>query len=48
MLAFVVEVDSVLAPGMQVSDKIELLTEPWVKRVSDSETATQNVRISRS
>jgi hypothetical protein len=48
MLAFLVEVDSVLAPGMQVGDKFELLTGPRVKPVSDSETSAQTVRISRS
>jgi hypothetical protein len=48
MLASHVEVGSVFAPGVQVGDKIELPAGPWVKRVSDSETSPQSVRISRS
>ena len=42
------EIDPVLTPGMQVGDELELLAEPWVKRMSDLETSTQTVRISRS
>ncbi len=45
MLAFAVEIDAVLTPRMQVGDEFELLTEPRMKRVSDSETPTQNARI---
>ncbi len=49
MLTFLrVEVDSVLTPGMQVGDEFELLAEPRVKRMGDSKTSAQLVRISRS
>jgi hypothetical protein len=48
MLVFLVEVDSVLAPGMQIGDEFKLLTGPRVKWMSDSETSAQTVRISRS
>jgi hypothetical protein len=47
MLAFLVEVDSVLTPGMEVSDEFELLTEPRVKRVGDFEASVQTVLIRR-
>jgi len=43
MLAFAMEVDSVLTPGVQISDELELLPGPRVKWVSDSETSTQTV-----
>ena len=45
MIPFLVEVDPVLTPGVPVDDKLELLAGPRVKRVSDSETSTQTVRI---
>ena len=48
MLAFPVEVNSVLAPGMQIGDELELLAGPRVKRMGDFETSAQTVRISRS
>jgi hypothetical protein len=48
MLAFFIEVDTVLAPRMQVGDEFELLTRPRVKGMSDLETSAQIVRISRT
>ena len=48
MLSFPVEVDSVLTPGVEVGDELELLTEPRVKRVGDFEASTQTVPISCS
>ena len=45
MVPFLVEVDPVLTPGVQVGDEFELLAGPRVKRVSDSETSAQTVRI---
>jgi hypothetical protein len=44
MLAFTMEVDSVLTPSVQIGDKFKLLSEPGVKRVSDSEASTQAAR----
>jgi hypothetical protein len=48
MITFLVEVDPVLTPGMQVGDELELLAGPRVKEMSDLETSAQTVRISRS
>jgi hypothetical protein len=49
MLALLaLEVDPVFTPGMQVSDEIELLPGPRVKRMGDLETSVQRVSISRS
>ncbi len=45
MLALRVEIDSMLTPGMQVSDELKLLTRRGMERVSDSETSTQTTRI---
>jgi len=33
MVTLLVEVDSVLTPGVEVGDELELLTEPRVKRM---------------
>ena len=43
MLAFAMEVDSILAPGVEIGDELELLAGPRVKWVNDSETSTQTV-----
>jgi hypothetical protein len=48
MITFLVEIDPVLTPGMQVGDEFELLAGPRVKGMSDLETSAQTVRISRS
>ena len=48
MLAFAMKVDSVLTPGVEISDELELLAGPRVKWVSDSETSTQTVCITCS
>jgi hypothetical protein len=48
VITLVVEIDPVLAPGMQVGDKIELLAGPRVKGMSYFETSAQTVRINRS
>ena len=48
MLAFPVEVDSVLTPSVEVRDELELSTEPRVKRVGDFEASIQSVLIRRS
>jgi hypothetical protein len=48
MLAFPVEVDSVLTPSVEVGDELELLTEPRVKRMGDFEASIQSVLIRRS
>ena len=49
MLAFLqVEVDSMLAPGVEIRDEFELLAGPRVKRMGDFETSAQLVPISRS
>jgi hypothetical protein len=48
MFTFLVEVDSILAPRMQISDEIELLAGPRMKGMGDLETSAQFVRISRS
>ena len=43
MLAFAMEIDSVLTPGMEIGDELKLLAGPRVKWVSDSKTSTQTV-----
>jgi hypothetical protein len=48
VITFLVEVDPVLSPGMQVGDDLELLTGPRVKGMGDLETPAQFVRINRS
>ena len=48
MLAFLVEVHSVLAPRVEISDQFELLAGPRMKRMGDSETSIQSARIRRS
>ena len=48
VITLLVEIDPVLAPGMQVSDEIELLAGPRVEGMSDLETSTQTVCISCS
>jgi hypothetical protein len=48
MVTLLVEVDSVLTPGVEVGDELELLTEPRVKRVADFEASIQTVLIRRS
>jgi len=48
MVTLLVEVDSVLTPGVEVGDELELLTEPRVKRVGDFEASIQTVLIRRS
>jgi len=48
LVLLALEVDPVFTPGMQVGDKIELLTGPRVKRMGDLETSVQRVCISRS
>jgi hypothetical protein len=48
VITFLVEIDPILAPGMQVGDDLELLAGPWVKGMSDLESSAQTVRISRS
>jgi hypothetical protein len=48
MFTFLVKVDSILAPRMQISDEIELLPTPRMKEMGDLETSAQFVRISRS
>jgi hypothetical protein len=48
MLILLVEVDSVLTPGVEVSNQFELLAAPWMKWMSNSETSTQIARIGRS
>jgi hypothetical protein len=48
MFTFLVEVDSILAPRMQISDEIELLAGPRMKGMGDLETSAQFVRIRRS
>ena len=48
MFTFLLEVDSILAPRMQISDEIELLAGPRMKGMDDLETSAQFVRISRS
>jgi hypothetical protein len=48
VITLLVEIDPVLAPGMQVGDNIELLAGPRVKGMSYFETSAQTVRINRS
>jgi len=48
MLAFFVEVDSLLAPGVEIGDQLKLLARPGVKWMSDSEMSIQTARIRRS
>jgi hypothetical protein len=48
MFTFLVEVDSILAPRMQISDEIKLLAGPWVKRMGNLETSAQRVCIDRN
>jgi hypothetical protein len=43
MLAFAMEIDSVLTPGVEIGDELELFAGPRVKWVSDSETSSQTV-----
>jgi hypothetical protein len=44
MLAFAMEVDSVLTPGVEIRDELELLAGPGVEGVSDPETSAQTAR----
>ena len=48
MLAFFVEVRSVLAPRVEISDQFELLAGPGMKWVGNSETSIQTACIRRS
>ena len=48
MVTLLVEVDSVLTPGVEIGDELELLTEPRVKRVGDFEASIQTALIRRS
>jgi len=48
MLALAMKIDSVLTPGVEIGDELELLAEPRVKWVRDSETSTQTVCITCS
>ena len=48
MLAFFVEVRSVLAPGVEIGDQFELLAGPGMKWMDNSETSIQPACIRRS
>ena len=48
MFAFPMEIDSVLTPGVEISNELEFLAGPRMKWVSDSETSTQIVCITCS
>jgi hypothetical protein len=48
MLAFFVEVHSVLAPRMEIVNEFELLAGPWMKGMGDAETSIQTVCIRRT
>ena len=48
MLAYVVEVHSVLAPRVEIGDQFELLARPGMKWMGDSETSIQIACIRRS
>jgi len=48
MLAFFVEVRSVLAPRVEIGDQFELLAGPGMERMGDSETSIQTACIRRS
>jgi hypothetical protein len=43
MLAFAIEMDTLLTPGLDIVDEFKLLIEPGVKRVSDPEASAQTV-----
>jgi hypothetical protein len=48
MITFLVEVHSVLTPGVEISHHLELLAGPRMKRMGDSETSIQTARSRRS
>ena len=48
MLAYVVEVHSVLAPRVEIGDQFELLARPGMKWMDNSETSIQAACIRRS
>jgi hypothetical protein len=48
MLAFFVEVRSVLAPRVEIGDQFELLAGPGMKWMGDSKTSIQTACIRRS